>query len=474
MSDFYGRVLVEPTTVEHERGQLATAIAQVRDSAEKHQIKDLVIAVERTGKYHLPIVRAFRAAEWQRGKFDVRIVHPFATKQHRQPANPGDKTDDHDLAALFRATVGGYGLLEESWDDIHRQLQLLARYRRDLVDKRTALCCQLREHLDQFLPGFAALFDDLWKSPVAFALIERFSSSAEIHQCGLRGLIAHLQKQKVGVQERTLERIIAWAANAAASDEHATVYRRLTLAFYDDWKRKSLEIKGLEQELAQLLARTPYLLLLACPGINVVSAAELAGEMGPINHYAQASHIIGRAGLYRSRYQSDEVDLKNGPLVRTGNRRLRAALMMIADNLVVCNSHYRGLSNLWESKDQDPRYIRTKVAVKFARLLFQLVAGRQVLRHPSMQGRDQILDKLMEFHKNHHTTPELMLQNLQQAITQLPAAAHAEEAASLQAQLAKSRAARRGLKPLADVIPLVLARLGIGTLQSDGETREPS
>jgi len=42
--------------------------------------------------------------------------------------------------------------------------------------------------------------------------------------------------------------------------------------------------------------KTPYLWLLLLAGINVVSAAELAGEMGPIEHYANANAITGRAG----------------------------------------------------------------------------------------------------------------------------------------------------------------------------------
>ena len=43
----------------------------------------------------------------------------------------------------------------------------------------------------------------------------------------------------------------------------------------------------MERDLAALLVQTPYLLLLSIPGINVVSAAELAGEMGPIGNYAR-------------------------------------------------------------------------------------------------------------------------------------------------------------------------------------------
>src|SRR5208337_4856314 len=95
--------------------------------------------------------------------------------------------------------------------------------------------------------------------------------------------------------------------------------------------------------LAGLLVQTPYVLLMGIPGINVVSAAEFAGEMGPIERYATARAITGRAGLFPSRYQSDHVDYPDGQLVRCANRNLRRAIMMIADNLVKCNDHFRVL-----------------------------------------------------------------------------------------------------------------------------------
>jgi hypothetical protein len=59
--------------------------------------------------------------------------------------------------------------------------------------------------------------------------------------------------------------------------------------------------------------------LLSFPGINVVSAADFAGELGPIEHYANPNAITGRAGLRPCRYQSDQVDRADGPLVRNCN-----------------------------------------------------------------------------------------------------------------------------------------------------------
>ena len=70
-----------------------------------------IVVIERTGRYHRPIQRTFAKAG-----FEVRIIHPLTTKQHRQPANPGNKTDDTDLAAMQRAAVNGFGLLEPPAD----------------------------------------------------------------------------------------------------------------------------------------------------------------------------------------------------------------------------------------------------------------------------------------------------------------------------------------------------------------------
>jgi hypothetical protein len=85
--------------------------------------------------------------------FETRIVHPFVTKQYRQPVDPSKKTDDTDLAAIHRATVTGCALQEASRDEAWTSLQLVIRHRRDLVRKGAALNCQIRDHREAVLPG---------------------------------------------------------------------------------------------------------------------------------------------------------------------------------------------------------------------------------------------------------------------------------------------------------------------------------
>ena len=50
LADFYGRVLIEPTTLTHSKGDLQAAIDRARQARAEHQLADLVVAIERTGE----------------------------------------------------------------------------------------------------------------------------------------------------------------------------------------------------------------------------------------------------------------------------------------------------------------------------------------------------------------------------------------------------------------------------------------
>jgi transposase len=368
-TDSYGNALVEPVEVEHNQFAFAETTARLRDAIARHQ---LMVAVERTGRYHHVPERAFRAAG-----FDTRVVHPYTSKQFRQPADQDNKTDDTDLAAIVRAGVGGFALIEPEWTDDERELQLVVRQRRDLVEKCASLQCQAREHLDAALPGYAVCFDKLWESPVALPLARHCGSAAGIRALGHSGVVSFLRgEQHARFFDRTIDRVVTWATRAAAPDQAAARHAAIAWSINDDRTRKSLTIQALERDLASRVARTPYILLLSIVGVNVVSAADCAGEFGPIRFYARGRSITGRAGLYPSRYQSDRVDRADGPLVRRGSRAMRRVLMSVADNLLMCNRYFRTLAAGWNAAGDDQRLIHTRVAMRFGRIAFHIVAGR--------------------------------------------------------------------------------------------------
>ena len=49
LADFYGRVLIEPTVIEHDRAGFEAAIERVLDTLRRFGIKDQIVVIERTG-----------------------------------------------------------------------------------------------------------------------------------------------------------------------------------------------------------------------------------------------------------------------------------------------------------------------------------------------------------------------------------------------------------------------------------------
>jgi transposase len=461
LSDFYGRVLVPPTELVHSRCDFQAAFSCLRQATAEHQIKDLIVAVERTGRYHLPVQHAFKNEG-----FEVRILHPYTTKQYRQPANQGNKTDDTDLAAMQRASVAGFGLLEPVLDPLYQKLRLWVRHRRDAIQKRSMLYCQMLDHLALFMPGFDQCFDHFWDNAVAVHLARHFSSPLEILHKGHAALGQLLDEANILYQERTLEKILAWARATHAPDPHASLHHRIYCDLDLDRQAKTQFVHTLEIEIASCLVQTPYVLLLSIPGINVVSAAEFGGEMGPISHYASPRAITGRAGIYPSRYSSHKLDLADGPLVRCAFRSLRSAIMMIADNLHSCNKYFHALAQRWKALRKNPKHERVKIACRFCRIAFHMVSARQVFQHPCCQQRDYILEKLMNFHLEHHTAFTQLRVDLQAAKSQLPTSQYAAEASPLRRKQESLRRRRGGEpKAIGEILSSIMADLAVAVSQ---------
>jgi hypothetical protein len=228
-----------------------------------------------------------------------------------------------------------------------------------------------------------------------------------------------------------------------------------------------------EREIVSWFVETPYVLLLSHPGIHVISGAELAGEMGPIANYAHPRTISGRAGLFPSRYQSDEVD-KAGGLSRFRNARLKHAWLRVADNMIKCNAYWRGKHGHWKSQKVDSRDIRCRIANRLTRSVFQMVAGRRLYVHPSRLDRGYVMEKLLEFCQQRHVPPHLIVRDLEAAAQQILRDELTAEARALAPFCARRRQSKdRDGTSIGALLVAVLARYGISQLECDPEARSP-
>jgi transposase len=370
LADFYGRALVPLTAVEHTRSGCDAAMDHLKRAVAEHDLRDLVVAIEPTGRAPRPVKRAFAAAG-----LDTRVVHPAISRHYRPAAESDTQTDRTDTeAGIFRAAIHGFGLPEAPRDPTSAALQFRARPRRDRVHKETLLRCQILEEVEAYRPGYARRFDTMVDDAFAVILPRHAAPPAAVAAAGVEGLARLARRGGARVQRPTSLRILGGAGDAADPDPDAERHRARLIAPDDDRINKRKQISSCERELAARPVRTPDVRPLARPGLHVVTAGERAGEAGPMANSATARGITGRAGLDPRRYQSDRVDLTSGRLARRGNRRLRPALLQAADAPVRCNDHVGALAARWGAAGKDPRAVPVRVAGRLARLAVRMGA----------------------------------------------------------------------------------------------------
>ena len=62
LTDFYGNILIDPPPSSIPARGSTTSSARIRRAMADHDLRDLIVAIERTGNYHLPVQRAVAAA----------------------------------------------------------------------------------------------------------------------------------------------------------------------------------------------------------------------------------------------------------------------------------------------------------------------------------------------------------------------------------------------------------------------------
>jgi len=469
LADFYGGTLMDMLEVDNTAFALEALVTEVKAQAQRHGLKDMVVAIEQTGRYHVPIRQVLRK-HW-----DVQMVHPFATKQLRQPADPGNKTDPTDLQAIVRALIVGYGRSEAELPARWADWRLVSREREALVRQRAWARVRIEMRTEALMPGYSAQFGCLWKSPLPLLLARDFGSAQALLAAGQQGILARAREEGHHPQHKTVARVLQWALQASAPDPSASVGHRLLCDQIDFLRFIEARIGQYECSLADYLVDTPGVLLLGIQGINVVSAGSYGAELGPIEHYLHPTKITGRAGIYPSRYQSDETDLADGPLVGQHNARLRDAIFEIAHNLIAYNPHFKAWAELRGKRHWAKKKVHVAIACKFVRISYWMLAGRTVFQHPCMAGRESILRKLFHFAKSHHIPAQDTLSLLQRAAQQLPAEVREEEARALLDDLPKGARPRHrnGPERLGEILPRVIAWLA-PHLSTETERRQPS
>lgn len=268
-----------------------------------------VIAMESTGVYFKPVLRAVRQHLPNRLAW---LVNAAAVKQV-----PGRKTDVNDSAWLSKLAM--HGLVRPSFvpNEAQDDLRILTRYRSKRVGEMRSTKNRIIKLLEASGLKLATLCSDvLGKSGRSMieAVIDGSKSAEEM---------AELARGRLRAKKADLVRALA----GQPSDGTRWVLRRLMTQLADVERG----IHEIDAEIARRLA--PYekdvQLLREVPGLDYVSIAAVLAETGAdMSIFASAKSLASWAGLAPGSHESAGKS-KDAP-TRKGNRALRTVLVQCA------------------------------------------------------------------------------------------------------------------------------------------------
>jgi len=264
------------------------------------------VAMESTGVYWKPIFNLLD------GQVEVLVVNAQHIKQV-----PGRKTDVKDAAWI--AGLLRHGLLKASFipDREQRELRELTRYRKSLVDERSAEVNRLQATLEGAnikLGGVAS--DVVGKSgrEMLDLLVAGQTDPALLARCA-RGKM----KRKIPELEQAL-------AGTFGAHQRFLVARHLALIdFLDE------QIAEVSAEVAQRMIpfEEEIALLDTIPGVGRETAEALVAEIGgDMGQFPSAAHLASWAGMAPGNHES--AGKRKSGKTRKGSRWLRAVLVVAA------------------------------------------------------------------------------------------------------------------------------------------------
>jgi transposase len=317
--------VVDSFSVEHtDTGMLGLA-QRLRALAAKGEVR---VAIERpTGLVVDTLVE---------GGVMVVPIHPNAVKATRPRYSAAQgKTDAGDaylLADLLRTDGHRFRVLTPQSDET-KALRGLVRLRDDLVGQRVALANQLRDLLEQFWPGAAAVFADV-DSPIALEFLDRYPTPASAAALGEKRMAAFMARHAYCGRRTALELLarLRTAPAGATGELEAEAKGECVRALVAVLRPLVAQVQTLSAAVEHAVETHPDgQVVTSLFRSGRICAAQILAELGDDRvRFASAEHLAAEAGVAPVTRESGK---HRAVSFRWAcNKRLRAALTCLADS----------------------------------------------------------------------------------------------------------------------------------------------
>ena len=292
--DYRGLELRKVLKFKNHKNDFDSILASIEAICKNRRLDDVIVGMEPTGHYWKPLANYLLIHE-----VTVVMVNPYHTKRAKElDDNSQTKSDKKDALTIARLVRDGRYYEVYMPQDIFAELRVLSNSRISLMKRSNALKNTITAVMDEYFPEIVTVFKKPLKGKAAMQILKSCPFPSLILELGIEGVLAEIKKAvKKTVGRRKAQQLVETAKNSVGVG-YGLVSAKLKLGLMiEELELLIKQLEQLEKAMEKALADTGYgEIILGIPGIGVVTAASLLGEIGDPRRFDHPRQICKMAG----------------------------------------------------------------------------------------------------------------------------------------------------------------------------------
>lgn len=319
--------------------------------AEEKNKKDIIIGLEPTGHYWLPLYRYFILSGYKVVTVDPHHVEKSKELDDHNPTKC-DKKDAKVIAQLVKD--GRYSepnLPEEEYAD----LRVAMGHRKSLIETLNGIQNNIVRWLDMYFPEFTEVFKN-WEGKAALCTLRHIPLPEEVRKKEPEEIVDIWKENgiKRGVSSKKAWDLKKCASRSIGMDTGKNMAKRQLEDLLEQYDKFKAQLSEIESDIKILLNKIPGAEeMLTIPGVGEITVAGFFAECGDLHKYNHPKQIIKLAGLNLMEHSSGKHKGET-KITKRGRPELRALLFRVSLPLVRHNSEFRQIHEYYTTRPKNP------------------------------------------------------------------------------------------------------------------------
>ena len=319
--------------------------------AERKSKSDIIIGLEPTGHYWLPLFRYFTASG-----FEVVTVNPNHVEKSKElDDNNPTKCDKKDALVIAQLVKDGRYSTPNLPEADYAELRVAMNHRKRLIKELNGIQNQITRWLDIYFPEFSDVFKN-WEGKAALSTLSHIPLPEQVSQKEINEIVNFWKQDgiKRGVGKKKAKKLKKYSERSVGIKTGKEMAKLEIENLLERYYQLKGQIENLESKIKSILKEIPGAeSMLSIPGVGEMTVAGFLAECGNLDDYDHPKQIIKLAGLNLMEHSSGKHKGET-KITKRGRPQLRSLLYRVSLPLVRHNDEFSQIHEYYKNRPKNP------------------------------------------------------------------------------------------------------------------------